>query len=140
LIVLDTNVLSELAKPAAEPIVIAWANAQPVADLYTTAINEAEILFGLAIMPPDRRRDALQRAVDTAFSVLLAGRVLPFDRLAARRYAELAGDRRRNGRPVGLADLQIAAIARARNATAIATRNTQDFADCGVPVVNPWEP
>lgn len=140
MIVLDTNVLSELAKPAAEPIVVAWANAQPVTDLYTTAINEAEILFGLSVMPPGRRRDALQRAVDTAFSVLLAGRVLPFDRLAARRYAELAGDRRRNGRPVGLADLQIAAIARARNATAIATRNTQDFADFGVPVVNPWEP
>jgi predicted nucleic acid-binding protein len=138
LILLDTNVLSELTKPVAEPRVVAWSNAQPISELHTTAINEAEMLFGLATMPASRRREALRLAVQTAFDLLLSGRVLPFDRAAARCYAELADQYRRAGRPVGRADLQIAAIARARDATAIATRNTRDFADCGVPLVNPW--
>jgi predicted nucleic acid-binding protein len=138
-IVLDTDVLSELAKPAAEPVVIGWANAQPIEDLYTTAITEAEMLFGLACMPTGTRQDRLRRAVETAFSVLLGGRVLSFDRVAARAYADLAAERRRQGRAVHGADLQIAAIARARGARVIATRNTRDFAECGVALINPWQ-
>ena len=139
MIVLDTNVLSELAKPAAEPVVIAWANAQPIEDLYTTAITEAEMLFGLACMPSGSRQDRLRRAVETAFSVLLAGHVLSFDRVSARAYADLAAERRRRGRAVAGADLQIAAIARAKGAQAIATRNTRNFAEYGVPLINPWQ-
>jgi toxin FitB len=139
-IVLDTNVVSELAKPEADARVVAWADAQSIFDLYTTAISEAEILYGLSIMPTGRRRDALQQAMAAAFSALLSGRVLPFDRMAARWYATLACEYRQRGRPVGRPDLQIAAIARARNADAIATRNLRDFADCGVPLVNPWAP
>ena len=138
MIVIDTNVLSELAKPAAEPAVVTWANAQPVEDLYTTAITEAEMLFGLACLPAGRRHDNLRRAIETAFSVLLAGRVLSFDRPAARAYAELAVERRRQGRAANGPDLQIAAIARARGASAIATRNTYDFEGCGMALVNPW--
>jgi toxin FitB len=138
-IVIDTNVLSELAKPTADPAVIAWANAQPIEDLYTTAVTEAEMLFGLACMPVGRRQDGLRRAFETAFSALLAGRVLSFDRAAARAYADLAAERRRQGRPVQGADLQIAAIARVRGARVIATRNTRDFDECGVPLINPWQ-
>jgi predicted nucleic acid-binding protein len=138
LIVIDTNVLSELARPEAAPAVIAWTNAQPLEDLYTTAITESEMLYGLACMPAGRRQDSLRRAIETAFAVLLAGRVLSFDRAAAHDYAVLAADQRRQGRVTNGPDLQIAAIARARGASAIATRNTRDFAGCGVPLINPW--
>jgi toxin FitB len=139
LIVIDTNVLSELAKPAADLAVVAWANAQPIEDLYTTAVTEAEMLFGLACMPVGHRQERLRRAIETAFSALLVGRVLSFDRAAARAYADLAAERRRQGRAVHGADLRIAAIARARGARVIATRNTRDFEGCGMPVVNPWQ-
>jgi predicted nucleic acid-binding protein len=138
MIVLDTNVLSELAKPQAEAIGVAWADAQFVDDLYATTISEAKLLYGLALMAPGRRKDDLRRAIETAFATLLAGRVLPFDRAAAQAYAELAGGRKRRGKPVGIADLQIAAIARARGAGAIATRDVGDFEGCDVPVINPW--
>lgn len=138
MIVLDTNVLSALAKPAAEPTVVAWANAQPAEDLYTTVTTEVEMLSGLACVPAGRRQDALRRAVETAVLVLLAGRVLSFDRGAARAYAELAVERRRQGRTANGPDLQIAAIAHARGARAIATRNTFDFAGCRTPLINPW--
>ena len=138
MIVIDTNVLSELARPEAEPAVVAWANAQRIEDLYTTAITESEMLYGLACVPAGRRHDSLQRAIETAFAALLAGRVLSFDRAAARAYADLAFEHRRQGRGANGPDLQIAAIARARGASAIATRNTRDFAGCGVPLINPW--
>lgn len=139
MIVLDTNVISELAKPQADPAVIAWADNQPIATLHATAISEAEMLYGVALVPSGRRREDLRRAVMTVFSTLLAGRVLPFDSAAAAAFAEWAADRRRVGKPVGMPDLQIAAIAKARGASAIATRNTRDFAGCGVPLIDPWQ-
>jgi hypothetical protein len=139
-IVLDTNIISELAKPAPHEAAVAWANAQPVAALYTTAITEAELLFGLACLPEGRRQALLRQAVETALSTLLGGRILPFDRAAARACADLASERRRRGRPTHSADLQIAAIARTRGASVIATRNTRDFEGFGVPLRNPWLP
>ncbi len=139
MIVMDTNVLSELAKPSANPTVVAWANAQAIEQLYTTAITEAEMLVSVASMPNGRRQDALRQAVQTAFSALLPGRVLSFDRAAARAYAELAIERKRAGRTADGADVQIAAIARARGANAIATRNIRDFLGSGVPLVDPWQ-
>ena len=138
MILLDTNVISELSRLQVAPQVVAWADAQPSAALYTTAITEAELLFGLNLMGPGIRRSALQRAVATIFGSLLAGRVLPFDRAAAVEYADWAAVRRKVGRPVATMDLQIAAIARARHATAIATRNTADFEGCGIPLIDPW--
>jgi len=137
-IVMDTNVLSELAKPSPYPSVIVWANTQSREELYTTAITEAEILYGLACMPRGRRYDDLIRSFQTVFSVLLVGRVLSFDRSSARTYAELAAERRRQGGLTHGADVQIAAIARAHKADAIATRNTRHFVGCGVPTVDPW--
>ncbi len=135
---LDTNVISELAKATAAPAVVAWADAQATSILYATSISEAEMLYGLRLMPDGRRRDELRRAVMTAFAVAFGGRVLPSDRAAAADYAEWASYRRRIGRPVGIADAQVAAIARARNAKAIATRHATDFAGCGVPLADPW--
>jgi toxin FitB len=138
-IVCDTNVLSELTRPVPSPLVVAWARAQDPAAIFTTAISEAELLYGIAAMPDGRRRAGLARAVAAMFGTVLAGRVLPFDRAAAAAFGEWAAERRRTGRPVGMADLQIAAIARARSAAAIATRNINDFTGCGVPVTDPWQ-
>jgi toxin FitB len=137
-IVLDTNVLSELMRSAPSPVVQEWAREQTADAMFTTAICEAELLFGIAAMADGRRRRALARAVEAILGTVLQGRVLPFDRAAVRLYGELAAGSRHSGRPVGIPDLQIAAIARARNADAIATRNTQHFAGCGLRVVDPW--
>lgn len=138
MIILDTNVLSELTRLAPSPAVVAWARAQAPELIFTTTINEAEMLYGIAAMPDGRRRATLVRAVDAMLGTILAGRVLPFDRPAAVEYAAWASDRRRAGRTVAMADLLIAAIARARRASSIATRNISDFVDCGVPIIDPW--
>ena len=135
---LDTNVIAELTRAKPSPAVMSWAHAQPREAIFTTAVCEAELLFGLAAMQDGRRRAALSRAIETMLDTVLSGRVLPFDRAAARIYADLAARGRAAGRPVGVADLQIAAIAVARNADAIATRNTAHFADCGIQVIDPW--
>lgn len=137
---MDTNVLSEPARPKANPAVLTWANAQPVEDLYTTAITEAELLYGLACLPTGRRRTDLHSATATLVSSLLAGQVLSFDRTAATQaYAGLAAERRRLGRPGASADLRIAAIALAHRASAIVPRNIRDFADCGLALIAPWQ-
>jgi hypothetical protein len=139
-IVLDTNVISELAKPLPDLAVMAWADAQRRDQMHATAISEAEMLYGINLLPDGRRRRELDRAARAMLDVVLGGRVLPFDRAAAESFATLASARRRKGRPVGKADLQIAAIAHSRNARFIATRNTADFSDSGTPLINPWEP
>lgn len=138
MIVLDTNVLSELLAPSPSPAVVAWLAAQPAAAVFTTAVTEAEILYGLALLPDGRRRQALETAVRPIFSEDLAGRVLAFDREAAANYAAIAARRRALGRPISQFDAQIAAIAVSRGAS-IATRNVADFAETGAPVINPWE-
>ncbi len=138
MIVLDTNVLSELTKPAPDASVTAWVARQHRADLCTTAISEAELAFGVALLPKGRRREALAQAVARLLAEGLGGRVLAFDRTAAAAYGEIAAGRRASGRPVATADGQIAAIARARGATVLATRDVGGFEGCGVRVVDPW--
>jgi toxin FitB len=138
MIVLDTNVLSETWRPAPSPKVLAWMRSQPMSALFTTTITEAELFYGIALLPDSKRRRALEAAVSLIFAEDLAGRVLPFDSAAAREYAGIAAARRHAGRPIAEADAQIAAIARSRGA-AVATRNGEDFAGCGVTVVSPWE-
>lgn len=136
MIVLDTNVLSELLRPVPDEHAVAWLRAQPARELGTTVVNEAELLRGLRFMPDGKRRRALE-ARSIAIFEELGARVLPFDRDAARTFARICADRRARGRPINDADAQIAAIscnARAR----LATRDLDDFADCGVDVVNPW--
>lgn len=140
MILVDTNVFSELVRPAPAPPVLAWADTLAPGQACATAITEAEMRFGIELLPRGRRRVALEQAVESLFRSVIAGRVLPFDRDAARIYGAMAAQRRRAGRSLQMADLQIAAIARARNVEAIATRNTPGFADCGVPLINPWRP
>ena len=138
MIVLDTNVLSEAWRPAPSPAVMGWMRSQPAAALFTTTITEAELLYGIALLPEGKRRRSLEAVVALIFAEELAGRVLPFDSAAAREYADIAATRRRAGRPIAEADAQIAAIARSRGA-AVATRNVEDFAGCGLTVVSPWK-
>ena len=135
---LDTNVISELTRARPSPAVMSWAHGQPREAIFTTAVCEAELLSGLAVIQDGRRRATLSRAIESMLDTVLSGKILPFDRAAARIYADLAARSRAVGRPVGVADLQIAAIAVARNADAIATRSTAHFADCGIRVIDPW--
>jgi predicted nucleic acid-binding protein len=138
-ILLDTNVLSELARPAPHPTVLAWARGVRPSELATTAVTEAELRYGLALLPAGQRRDALATAMEALLARLLAGRVLPFDRAAALHYADYAAARRAVGRPVATADAMIAAIARARGITTLVTRNTADFDGCGMTLLDPWQ-
>jgi hypothetical protein len=137
-IVLDTNVLSELMRPAPAEIIVRWVTAQPLSSLYTTSITQAEILHGIMLLPPGRRRNALETAAEAMFAEDFRGRVLPFGSNEARFYARIAAERRRAGRPISNFDAQIAAIARSAGA-AIATRNVADYDACGVEVINPWD-
>ena len=138
MIVLDTNVLSELMRSQPAAPVFAWVSAQPRATLYTTSVSKAEVLFGIAVLPEGRRRLALAAAAEAMFADDFEGRVLPFDEAAAVHYAEIVAARRREGRPIEAFDAQIAATARVAGA-GIATRHTGDFAGCGLTLVNPWQ-
>jgi len=137
MILLDTNVVSELMKALPEPAVMTWIDAVPASALFVSAITQAEILYGVALLPEGKRREGLERAAHIAFETYFRGRILPFDSEAAEAFALLATDRRQAGRPISQADAQIAAIARSRGAE-LATRNVPDFDGCGVEIVNPW--
>jgi toxin FitB len=138
MIILDTNVLSEVMRPSPAARVLRWLAKHPPNELFTTTITQAEILFGIELLPSGRRRAALQSAVEAMFDVDFAGRILPFDSGAARRFPRIAAARRTSGRPVTQFDAQIAAIALSRGAI-IATRNTRDFELCAVNVLDPWQ-
>jgi len=137
-IILDTNVVSELMKGDPRPAVFAWASRHPPADLFTTTITMAEVLYGIERLPHGKRRDQLLREAESIFVEDFARRILTFDESSARMFAVVATQRRSQGRPIDEPDAQIAAIARANGAT-LATRNTDDFEGCGVRLVNPWE-
>lgn len=135
MIILDTNVVSELMRPAPDPGVVAWIAGQ--GSLWLTAVSEAELRLGVALMPAGARAEAVGAAVAAMLAEDFAGRILPFDSAAARAYAVICRDRRTAGRPVAAFDAMIAAVARAAGAT-VATRNLRDFEGCGVALVNPW--
>ena len=137
MLVVDTNVLSALMRPTPDTVVASWVAERPTSSLYLTAISEAELRFGLAIMPPGRRRDGLAEGLERMLRSGFANRVLPFDSAAASAYAAIAAARRAMGRPMPEADCQIAAIARSRD-MAVVTRNVRDFADAGIEVIDPW--
>ncbi|MCE2494126.1 MAG: type II toxin-antitoxin system VapC family toxin [Alphaproteobacteria bacterium] len=134
---LDTNVVSELIRKAPDPVVEAWAAGYPLEDLFFSAIGEAELHYGAAILPVGRRRETLVLDIERMLRDAFENRVLPFDSKAARVYADIAAARRSSGRPVPPADCQIAAIARSRD-MAMATRNVRDFEDIDIEVVDPW--
>jgi predicted nucleic acid-binding protein len=138
MLILDTSVLSELMRrePAAQ--VLTWAQAQSHENVYTTAISEAEMLYGLELLPRGKRRDELKAAMQATFYQDMAGHILAFDSEAARLYAQIAASRRKLGNPISYADAQIAAIVQLRGAI-LATRNVADFANCGIRVLDPWK-
>ena len=138
MILLDTNILSELMRPAAEPAVERWLAAQPAASVFISAITEAELRYGAAVLPIGKRRTTLTSEIEAMLKENFDGRILPFDSLAAQMLAVLASERRQAGRPIAQADAQIAAIARSRSAS-LATRNVSDFEACGIEVINPWQ-
>jgi predicted nucleic acid-binding protein len=138
MIVLDTNVLSELMRPKPAEEVVTWVTSHPATSQYTTSITQAEILHGISLLPAGRRRTHLLNAANTMFAEDFTGRVLGFGTDAAPLYARIATDRRRAGRPISHFDAQIAAIARACGAS-VATRSVTDFEGCGVTLINPWD-
>ena len=135
---LDTNVVSELMRESPEPAVARWVSDHPVEDLFLSAVSEAELRYGAAILPSGRRRETLfffkiEEMLGDAFE----DRVLPFDSDAARAYGYIGAARRSAGRPVASADRRIAATAAARRMR-LATRNVRDFEEMGIEVVDPW--
>jgi len=137
-IVVDTNVISELMRGDPHPTVLAWVAAQPRALVYTMHINQAEILYGIAALPEGRRRAALAAAAEAMFAEDFAGRILPFEARAAAQYPGVLLARRWAGKPIEKFDALIAAIALATGAE-VATRDIGGFAGCGLSLVNPWE-
>lgn len=138
MIVLDTNVLSELVRPVPDPHVLAWVDAQNSADLMITALTAAETRTGIALLPDGQRRRNLQQHMESLLSEVFNGQVLAFDTYSSSFYAEIVASRRRIGRPISVFDAQIAAICRQYGAP-LATRNTDDFADTAVELINPWD-
>ena len=137
MIVLDTNVLSELTRAEPAPSVVAWLDRWESSELYTTALTAAELRGGVEVLPPGRRRDLLAADVERLLTGTLAGSLLPFDGESARHYADVVSARRRAGAPIEAFDAQIAAICLQHGAV-LATRNLRDFEGVGLPLVNPW--
>jgi predicted nucleic acid-binding protein len=135
-IVLDTNVIAEAMRPDPNPAVVSWLNGQSAETLYLSSVTLAELLFGIGAIPTGSRRDRLAQALDRLLA-LFPGRVLPFDQDAARRYADMAVTARAAGHPLPVSDGYIAATAASRG-FAVATRNTRDFQNIGVDLIDPW--
>ncbi len=136
-LLLDTNVVSELIRKSPDPAVATWVSGHPLDDLFFSAVSEAELRYGAAILPAGRRRDTLFFEIEAMLRDAFEDRVLPFDSDAARAYGNIAAVRRSAGHPVAPADCQIAAIAASRG-MAVATRNVRDFEDMGIEIVDPW--
>jgi predicted nucleic acid-binding protein len=136
-IVLDTNVVSELMRPEPNPAVLAWVDAQSDRDLWLCSVVVSELLYGLARLPMGSRRAQLTQAFEAMLAEDFAGRVLAFDLPAAVVYADLVSTREQQGQPLAMADSQIAATCLAHGAR-LATRNVRDFEGLGLSWVNPW--
>ena len=137
MIVIDTNVVSELLRPVPTPRVADWLAGQAEWDVFVSAVTEAELRYGVAIMPTGRRRNDLATTIEEILGETFAGRILSFDSSAAKAYAIIAAERRAAGRPIEPADCQIAAIARSL-AASVATRDAGGFEGCGIDVIDPW--
>ena len=137
MMVLDTNVVSELMRAAPESAVLNWLDAQPSSELWLTAVVAAELMFGVARLPEGGRKQQLAHNVAAMLEQDFAGQVLAYDLAAASIYAELVAQRERTGRPIAMADAQIAAICLAHGASLV-TRNKKDFDGLGLMVINPW--
>ena len=137
MILIDTNVISELMRPTPDAKVLAWVDAQVVETLYLSAITVAELRYGLAALPSGKRRQIFQDRLEGEFLGPFSGRILPFDDVASRVYAELMAQARNDGKPISKEDGYIAAIAHAHKMK-VATRDELPFLSAGIAVVNPW--
>ena len=136
-VMLDTNVVSELIRKSPNPAVEAWIAGCALENLFFSTVGEAEMRYGAAIMSSGRRREAMEADIERMLREAFDGRILPFDRAAARAYASIVAVRRSAGHPIAPFDGQIAAIARSRN-LAVATRNVRDFAGIDIEIIDPW--
>jgi predicted nucleic acid-binding protein len=137
-IALDTNVISELARQGPDPVMLSWLDSLEVSGVVTTAVTAAELRYGVARLPDGHRKRELAVVIRGILTEDFHGRVLPFDERASVRYADIVTGRERTGRPIGVADAQIAAICRDVGAM-LATRNTADFEETGIELLNPWK-
>ncbi len=137
MIVLDTNVVSELMRKDAAAEVVAWVDRHPGDQVFITVVTAAELLYGVARLPDGHRKQVLAAKVRDLIDEDFEDQVLPFSSDSAHHYAEIAASRERLGKPISMADAQIAAICRQYDLP-LGTRNTKDFADTGIRVFNPW--
>lgn len=137
MIVLDTNVVAELMRPAPAERVVHWVDAQPAREVYLTAITVAELLYGVSRHPDGRRKTELAERIDAMLGQDFDHRVVAFDETATAHYADIVVRRERAGRPISMADAQIPATCRSHGAT-LATRNIDDFADVDIAIVDPF--
>jgi toxin FitB len=138
MILLDTNVISEIMRERPNTVVSTWIDEKPEEELWTASVVIAELLAGIELRPPGRKHEALRETVSAMIADDFRGQILPFNLPAARICAQILASRKRLGRPIRELDAQIAAIARVHGAT-LATRNVEDFAHCDLLVVNPWD-
>ena len=137
MLLLDTNVLSELMRPAPDRRVLDWLRTQPLARIATTAVSVMEVRFGLARLPQGLRRASLEARFEEFLRNSVNDRILPLDRQAAEQAARVRTERAAIGCPIATEDAMIAGIGRSTNAT-IVSRDAGGFAHSGVAVVNPW--
>jgi toxin FitB len=138
MIVLDTNVLSEALRPAPAKRILNWLSAQDRSITFITVITQAEILYGLELLPAGKRKGQLQASISKLFEEEFEGKILSFDCAAAEAYSTIAAGRKVSGRPISQFDGMIAAIARVQGAK-LASRNALDFVGCGIEIVDPWK-
>lgn len=137
MIVLDTNVVSELMRRVPDDAVVDWVDRYPSDEVFITAVTAAELSYGLERMPDGQRKSVLAVKVSEMLTEDFQGQILPFDGVAAAYYGEIAAAREEQGRPISMADAQLAAICR-RFAACLATRNTKDFVETGITLLDPW--
>jgi predicted nucleic acid-binding protein len=137
MILIDTNVVSETMRPRPEQRVVDWLDAQAAETLHLSTVSMAELLLGIAILPAGRRKIELGLSLAAKAAAVFQQRILPFDLAAARAYATVVSRARSAGRPIGMADGQIAAIAASHRLT-VATRDTTPFVAAGLATINPW--
>ncbi|MFT4585428.1 MAG: putative nucleic acid-binding protein [Gammaproteobacteria bacterium] len=137
MILLDTNVVSEVMRVSPAEAVLNWLNEQQSSSLCVSSITIGEIAYGLRILPDGKRRSGLNEKFERFIAMAFAQRVIAYDESAARMYGEIMASRKEAGRPMSIPDGQIAAIARTNHLT-VATRNSSDFEQCGVDLLDPF--
>jgi hypothetical protein len=138
MIILDTNVISEIMLPRPDIHILSWLDRQSDASIWTTTVNIFEIRYGLQSMPEGKKRSALLDLFERWLTEVIQGRIASFDESAARQAADLNAVRKKIGRPVDTRDTMITGIVLASHAT-LATRNVKHFEEIAPSLVNPWE-